>query len=290
MKLWTSILAAAVSLSFAACRTTGPRDAEGSDTLEVNNPALGVGQMSRIADATSEAAEAVHSALRAADLGGNRIVSPDLLAQTKCIIGLRITKGAILLGGGGGGGMMACRHPEGGWSAPSYVRTGGFDLSAAIGFQSMDMTIFITDAAVAQSYKGQGNLDAKPFISAVAASADLALAKVQQYGLVAVQTDVTGLYAGVGINFSSLSHMQADRNQFVYSQVLGGQVGTPADLDGRLCSTYLLPGKRQQCIADYNARTGGGMAPVTVDGIFALQASNAPQMTKPFNDELRAIN
>jgi lipid-binding SYLF domain-containing protein len=267
-----------------------PESHSNSALSETPNPSLGPLQRNRIIEDVGNAAAALSGALRTHDFHGQRILTDYILTNTQCVIAMRITKGAFLLGGEGGVGLMSCRLGWG-WSAPSFVRAGGFDLSAAIGFQSVDMTVFITDPGTAARYKGQGNFEARPFLSAVAASADIALKQTQRYGLVTVQSDPRGLYAGVGISFTSLSHMQAARNQIVYGSLFNaGFAGEPVDANGRACSTYLIPTRRNACVEAFNVRVGGGVNhQVTADLILNTPAEHAPELTRAFNDVLRLL-
>ncbi len=149
---------------------------------------------------------------------------------------------------------------------------------------------FITSPSIAERYKGQANFEAAPILGAVAANADIALNYVQRYGMVTVQADSAGLYAGVGISFTSLSHMQAARNQIVYGSIFNGgaAVAVPVDLAGRECSTYLLLVRRQACIDDfYRRNNGANIGLVSAGMILSLPSERAPEVTSGFNDVVR---
>jgi SH3 domain-containing YSC84-like protein 1 len=240
---------------------------------------LTAGQAARIQKATASATSAVLSALYASDRFGSRIVSPELIRDTQCVVAMQITRGAFLLGGEGGEGAMTCRLARG-WSAPSYVRTGGFELSAAIGFDVMNVTLFITNPALAEQFKGQLNFDTRAYASAVAASASAALTAAGRFGMAVVQTSQTGLFAGVGISFTSMSHMQAQRNQLLYNEIFGGSV--PVDRMGRPCASYILPARRDACVAAYVASTGGKVVLVSAAEILSLPSYKAPAITRSF--------
>jgi lipid-binding SYLF domain-containing protein len=259
-----------------------------SDVNETRNPPMRPIQINEISDQASKAARALSSVRFADDALNRRVVSDELLERTKCIIALSVTKGAFGLGGGGGEGLMSCRHPEGGWSAPSFVRTGQFDLSIGIGFQVLSIGIFITSDELAQQHMGQLNLSTKAYAEAVAANAAAAIRAADRFGAAVVQNTEVGLMAGVGLSFQSISHMQAQRNQVVYASLLNGGA-VPTDPAGRSCSSYLLPRKREACEQEWAIRTGGGNANADARKIFALTADQAPEITKVFNDQLRQI-
>ncbi len=246
-------------------------------------PLTGLQDMA-IRNVTNDSAAALSASMSIHDRNGDKVVSKELLDKTKCIVTMKVTRGAFLLGGSGGEGLMVCRLPNGGWSAPSYVRTGSFELSAAIGFDSTNITMFVTDDGLAQSFKSQLNFGAKAYAKAVAASAGLALEASNKYGMAVVQTNSQGLFAGVGISFSSFSHMQAGRNQNVYADSLGD--GTPVDSSGRRCDTYIRPLLRQSCLDSYEQKIGRKVQPVTADKILSSPAQTAPQITRAVTDIL----
>lgn len=215
---------------------------------ETPTPPLRMVEKSSIRATVSSAALGLQSALNARGglTGINRkVVSQELIDDTLCIVSLRYTKGGFGLGGGGGGGVMACRTPTG-WSAPSFVRTGGFELGATIGFQTQFITIFITDQMVANRYMYQLNVDMKAYVNAVAANANAAIIAAQQYGAAIVISGTSGLYAGVGLSFSSIGHATG-RNDKLYQN----------------------------------------FGSLEVQELLSMDADQAPDITKPFNDVLR---
>lgn len=249
----------------------------------VDAPLTGLQELA-IRNVTNDAAGALSHAMSITDFQGNKMVSKELLDKTKCIVSMKVTRGAFLLGGSGGEGVMICRLPNGGWSAPSYIRTGSFELSAAIGFDSTNINMFVTDEGLAQSFKTQLNFGVKAYAKAVAASAGLALEAASKYGMAVVQTNSQGLFAGVGVSFSSFSHMQAQRNQAIYADTLGD--GTPVDASGRRCDSYIRPLLRQGCLDSYERKIGHKIQPVSVEKILGTSASSAPQITRAVTDIL----
>jgi lipid-binding SYLF domain-containing protein len=260
----------------------------GSLVAEAPNPPLRPIQANDISDQVAKASRALSSVMFANDALNRRLVTDELLSRTKCIIALSVTKGAFGLGGGGGEGLMACRHPNGGWSAPSFVRTGQFDLSIGIGFQVMSIGIFITSDALAEAHMGQLNVSTKAYLEAVAADAAAAIRLADRFGAAVIQNTEVGLMASIGLSFQSISHMQAQRNQVIYGSLLNGGA-VPVDVNGRPCSDYLRPRLREACEREWVARTGGGLAFADARRIFSLAAEQAPMITQPFNDRLRSL-
>lgn len=270
-------------VALSACKTTS----SDSDLRESADPDIEPNQKWRITNTVNDAAAAVNTATRLKGRDGSLVVTPELLGKTACVVAIQVDRGAFLLGGSGGEGLMSCRTGSG-WSAPSFLQTGGFDLGAGIGWERLQTVVFVADQNIATSWKQNGSFTVNSYAKAIAADAAVALRSVDQYGLAVVQASNGGLYAGVGISFNSLSHAQDIRNQAVYGDLLGG--GSPEDAFGRLCSNYILPGRRNACIFDWERRTGKKAKSVTSVEILQTPADSAPMITKPFNDQLRQMN
>ncbi len=259
-----------------------------SNLKEVSNPPLSYGEASRVSAAVANSAQALQQALTmtAPAPYSGKVIPEQLIRQSLCIVVLKVHRGAILLGGNGGEGLMSCRTATGEFSAPSFLRTGGFELSAGIGYKQLNIVYFITNPAVAENFKNQGQFSLRPYANAVAANASIAIRNASQYGVAAVQLNDLGLYAGVGISLSSLSHMTGLRNQKVYAQVLGNNNPNtvPMDASGRECSWFRLASRRNACIRQWQARSGGV---ISVESILTLPAYMAPTITQPWNDVLR---
>jgi lipid-binding SYLF domain-containing protein len=265
------------------CKTTSDQ----SGLSETPDPQIEANQAARIKLTVSDASSALNGALKVLGPNNLPVVSSEVLAQSKCIIAMQVDRGAILIGGSGGEGLMSCRLPAGGWSAPSFLRTGGIDLGASIGFERMQSAIFVSDEKLAKAWQSSGSFEIGTYAKAIAGDVTAALQSLNQFGVAVVQVANGGLYAGVGVSFSSLNHAQETRNQAVYGEVLGG--GVPTDNAGRLCSTYLLPGRRNGCIVEWERKTGKQIRPVLSNMIFSMPVDAAPMSTKPFNDILRQI-
>lgn len=281
MKSSKSVLVA-LSIFLAGCKT----GSGSSDLAEAQDPQIDGNQKFRINQVVSNATAALSGALKVTGQNNTAVASPELLSKTTCIIAIRVERGAILLGGSGGEGLMSCRTGSG-WSAPSFVQTGGFDLGVGIGFESLQSVVFVAEGNLAKSMRENGSFQVNTYARAIAGDSAAALKSLQQYGLAVVQTSNGGLYAGVGVSFNNLSHAEETRNQPVYGEILGG--GVPADAGGRECSTYVLPMRRNGCIADWEKRTGKKVKRVSSTEILALPADSAPMLTKLFNDQLRTI-
>lgn len=272
-----------VSLAFTACKTTSDEAA----LRESANPDFEPNQKWRIEKTVNDAASAVNAALRLKGRDGALLVTPELMSKTKCIVAMQVDRGALLLGGSGGEGLMSCRTGAG-WSAPSFLQTGGFDLGAGIGWERLQTVVFVADQNLATSWQQNGSFSVGTYAKAIAADAAVALKSADQFGLAVVQASNGGLFAGVGVSFNSLNHSQEMRNQPVYGDLLGG--GTPEDGYGRKCSTYILPGRRNGCIFEWERRTGKKAKAVTSAEVLQTPADSAPMITKPFNDQLRQVN
>ena len=272
-----------VFLAMTACKTPSSDSA----LQESADPQFEPNQKWRIETTVNQSAAALNAALRLKGKDGGQVVTPELISKSTCIVAMQVDRGALLLGGSGGEGLMSCRTGSG-WSAPSFLQTGGFDLGAGIGWERLQTVVFVADPNLANTWKQNGSFTVGTYAKAIAADAAVALKSADQYGLAVVQASNGGLYAGVGVSFSSLNHAQETRNQAVYGESLGG--GNPEDAYGRQCSTYVLPGRRNNCIYEWERRTGKKVKLVNPGEILQMAADSAPMITKPFNDQLRQMN
>lgn len=279
------VLFTLISLGMAvtSCKTPSTE----SSLQESADPQFEPNQKWRVETTVNQAAAAINAALRIKGRDGNPVVTQDLITKSACIIAMQVDRGALLLGGSGGEGLMSCRTGSG-WSAPSFLQTGGFDLGAGIGWERLQTVVFVADQNLATSWKQNGSFTVGTYAKAIAADSAVALKSAEQYGMAVVQASNGGLYAGVGVSFNSLDHARETRNQAVYGDLLGG--GNPEDTYGRQCSTYILPGRRNSCIYQWESRTGKKVKAVTAMDILQTPADNAPMITKPFNDQLRQMN
>jgi lipid-binding SYLF domain-containing protein len=151
-----------------------------------------------------------------------------LLNQAQCIAVMRNVKAGFILGGEGSTGLVSCRL-NGGWSAPSFLNTGGVNFGFLIGGQVVDNVIlFMTPYARQMLNRGSITLGGDlsfamgPLGQGVGAS-------VAPASHLLVYSAGTGLYAGFSLNGTVMTHGD-ERNAMVYGRYFSpGQIlSTPA--------------------------------------------------------------
>lgn len=151
-----------------------------------------------------------------------------ILNQAQCIAVMRNVKAGFILGGEGSTGLVSCRL-NGGWSAPSFLNTGGVNFGFLIGGQVVDNVIlFMTPYARQMLNRGSVSLGGDlgfamgPFGEGVGAS-------VAPASHLLVYSAGTGLYAGFSLNGTVMTHGD-ERNAMVYGRYFSpGQIlSTPA--------------------------------------------------------------
>ncbi|MFM8314446.1 MAG: lipid-binding SYLF domain-containing protein [Deltaproteobacteria bacterium] len=173
---------------------------------------------------------AVSSQVLAERMRSYQPIPRHLLNQAQCIAAMRNVKAGFIFGGEGSTGLVSCRV-NGGWSAPSFLNTGGVNFGFLIGGQVVDnVLLFMTPYSRAMLSRGTLQLGGElsvavgPLGEGIGANA-IPMAHVLAYSA------GTGLYAGFSLNGSVMS-AGLERNRMVYgSYVTPDQIlSTPATL------------------------------------------------------------
>jgi len=162
--------------------------------------------------------------LRDFSLGGAPIPSAEL-ASAKGIAVIKETEGGVIVGGRGGKGILVRKMPDGKWSAPIAVDTGGLSFGAQIGMQGGGLVlVFQSDTAVDQAVHA-GDFPA----SAAQGSFGPWGGGVQDSGGgVKAYTKSGGLYGG-----ATLGNLKFSVNQQANSLTYGGDATVDAILSGK---------------------------------------------------------
>jgi lipid-binding SYLF domain-containing protein len=151
-----------------------------------------------------------------------------LLNQAQCIAVMRNVKAGFIVGGEGSTGLVSCRL-NGGWSAPSFLNTGGINFGFLIGGQVVDNVIlFMTPYSRQMLNRGSVTLGGD-LSFAMGPLGEGVGASLAQNSHLLVYSAGTGLYAGFSLNGTVMSHGD-ERNTMVYGRYFSpGQIlATPA--------------------------------------------------------------
>jgi len=164
-----------------------------------------------------------------------RMMSPNpipryLLDQAQCIAVLRNVKAGFIFGGEGSTGLVSCRI-QGGWSAPSFLNTGGISFGLLIGGQVVDnVLLFMTPFS--RQMLNRSNLTLGGDLSVAVGPFGEGIGNhVAPQANILSYSSGTGLYAGFSLNGTVMSHGD-ERNTLVYGRYIspGEILSTPGTL------------------------------------------------------------
>ncbi len=153
-----------------------------------------------------------------------------LLDQAQCIGVMRNVKAGFIFGGEGSTGLVSCRL-NGGWSAPSFINSGGVSFGLLIGGQVVDnVLLFMTPFSRQMLNRGSLTLGGDLSI-AVGPFGEGVGTNVAPMSNIWVYSAGTGLYAGFSLNGTVMTHGE-ERNGLVYGRYLtpGEILSTPGVL------------------------------------------------------------
>ena len=158
-----------------------------------------------------------------------RSIPPRVLRSAKGIAVLRVLKGGFFVSGRIGEGVVIARLPEGGWSGPSAIGTGG----AGFGCQVTEFVIILNTQAPVEAFARGGNVEVGGALSVAAGP----VGRAAEAGILPVAAVYTysrsqGLFAGASLEGTILL-AQSDKNARYYGgpvtpeQILSGSVAPP---------------------------------------------------------------
>ena len=162
-----------------------------------------------------------------------RSIPPRVLRSAKGIAILRVLKGGFFVSGRIGEGVVIARLPEGGWSGPSAIGTGGAGFGFQVGGQVTEFVIILNTQAALQAFAREGNVEFGGALSVAAGP----VGRSAEAGILPVAAVYTysrsqGLFAGASLEGTILI-TQSDKNARYYGgpvtpeQILTGRVPPP---------------------------------------------------------------
>ena len=180
-------------------------------------------------ETVSDCAEIVRDFSRIAE----RSVPPRVLRSAKGIAILRVLKGGFFVSGRIGEGVVIARLPEGGWSGPSAIGTGGAGFGFQVGGQVTEFVIILNTRAAVEAFARGGNVEVGGALSVAAGP----IGRAAEAGILPVAAVYTysrsqGLFAGASLEGTILL-AQSGKNARYYGgpvtpeQILSGGVVPP---------------------------------------------------------------
>ncbi|PSS03369.1 hypothetical protein BD289DRAFT_359153 [Coniella lustricola] len=163
----------------------------------------------------------------------DKVIPPSVLANAQGLAILTVIKAGFLGSARFGSGLVVARLPDGSWSAPSAIATGGAGFGGQIGFELTDFVFILNDASAVRTFSTAGSLTLGGNVSLAAGpvgrNAEAAgAASLKGVAGIFSYSKTKGLFAGVSLEGSAILERK-DANAKLY----GRQVSARELLEGR---------------------------------------------------------
>ncbi|KAJ2724129.1 hypothetical protein GGI07_002164 [Coemansia sp. Benny D115] len=165
------------------------------------------------------------------------IIPADVLQHCRGVAVLSIVKAGVIWSGRLGSGIVCARLPDGSWSGPSAISTGGIGIGGQIGAQLTEVVMILNNDEAVRAFEQNASLQLGSNVSVAAGpvgrSGEISAA-VNAGNVAAVYSysKSKGLFAGVSVEGSAVMQRK-DVNQAFYGRpappdlVLAGQIAPP---------------------------------------------------------------
>ncbi|KAK4444634.1 hypothetical protein QBC34DRAFT_385014 [Podospora aff. communis PSN243] len=194
-------------------------------------------------------------------LGPEKVIPPSVLANAKGLAILTVIKAGFLGSARFGSGLVVARLPDGSWSAPSAIATGGAGFGGQIGFELTDFVFILNDASAVKTFSQAGSLTLGGNVSVAAGpvgrNAEAAgAASLRSVAGIFSYSKTKGLFAGVSLEGSIIIERK-DANTKLY--------GRPISARELLSGSERPPAQAQPLLSILNSRAFSGMSTGTMD-------------------------
>ena len=169
--------------------------------------------------------------------GPDKIIPPQILSNARGLAVLSVVKAGFLGSGRFGSGVVVARLPDGSWSPPSAIVTGGAGFGGQIGFEFTDFVFILNDVSAVKTFAQAGSLTLGGNVSLAAGpvgrNAEAAgAASLKSVAGIFSYSKTKGLFAGVSLEGSAIIERKEANAKFygrdwTAQHLLSGQ----ADID-----------------------------------------------------------
>lgn len=193
--------------------------------------------------------------------GPDKVIPPSVLANAKGLAILTVIKAGFLGSARFGSGLVVARLPDGSWSAPTAIATGGAGFGGQIGFELTDFVFILNDASAVKTFAQAGSLTLGGNVSVAAGpvgrNAEAAgAASLRSVAGIFSYSKTKGLFAGVSLEGSMIIERK-DANAKLY----GRQVSAKELLSG----AERPPPQAAPLLSILNSRIFAGMSSGSFD-------------------------
>ncbi|KAJ2358341.1 hypothetical protein GGF43_000871, partial [Coemansia sp. RSA 2618] len=165
------------------------------------------------------------------------IIPPDVLQHCRGIAVLTIIKAGVIWSGRAGVGLVCSRLPDGSWSGPSAISTGGVGIGGQIGAQMTEVVMILNTDDAVRAFEENAGIQLGSNVSVAAGplgrSGEFSAAvNTSNVAAVYSYSKSKGLFAGVSLEGSAVLQRK-DVNQEFYGRVspaeliLSGEIRPP---------------------------------------------------------------
>ncbi|KAI8085863.1 uncharacterized protein B0P05DRAFT_534023 [Gilbertella persicaria] len=218
--------------------------------------------------------------------GMDKIIPENILMNAKGLAIYTVLKAGFLFSGRAGSGIVVARLPEGGWSAPSCIGTGGIGAGGQIGAELTDFVLVLNTKEAVKTFSQLGNITLGGNVSVAAGpigrNAEASgSASLKHIAAIYSYSKTRGLFAGVSLE-GSVVITRNDANEKFYGQrvtakeLLSGTIPPPPEADAlyrALNAKFHTLGTQT-----YTARSADGSptSPISRSGTFKSTNISAP--------------
>ncbi|KAI7902635.1 uncharacterized protein BX663DRAFT_509917 [Cokeromyces recurvatus] len=173
--------------------------------------------------------------------GLDKVIPQNILDKAQGLAIYTVIKAGFLFSGRAGSGIVIARLPEGGWSAPSAIGTGGIGAGGQIGAELTDFVLVLNTREAVKTFTQIGNITLGGNVSVAAGpigrNAEAAgSANVKHIAAIYAYSKTRGLFAGISLE-GSVVVSRSDANEKFYGrrvsakELLMGSVPPPPEAD-----------------------------------------------------------
>ncbi|KAL2018248.1 hypothetical protein VTK56DRAFT_1002 [Thermocarpiscus australiensis] len=193
--------------------------------------------------------------------GPDKVIPPSVLANAKGLAILTVLKAGFLGSARFGSGLVVARLPDGSWSAPSAIATGGAGFGGQIGFELTDFVFILNDSSAVKTFSQVGSLTLGGNVSIAAGpvgrNAEAAgAASLRSVAGIFSYSKTKGLFAGVSLEGSVILERK-DANAKLY--------GRPVSARELLTGAERPPPQAAPLLSILNSRIFSGISTGTMD-------------------------
>ncbi|KAI9354922.1 hypothetical protein BD770DRAFT_411935 [Pilaira anomala] len=170
--------------------------------------------------------------------GMDIFIPPHILANAKGLAIFTVLKAGFLFSGRAGSGLVVARLPDGSWSAPSAIMTGGMGFGGQVGAELTDFIMVLNTTSAVKTFMHHGSITLGGNISVAAGpvgrNAEASgTASLKSVAAVYSYSKTRGLFAGVSLE-GSVIFERFDANKKMYGgkvksrDLLNGSISPPA--------------------------------------------------------------